>query len=115
MDIFQFQRKGGFDERMVTQLLHNYRSLPSILATYSNLSYESKLIANISEEDSDEQRLLAKFQSSANPSLGLNHSSKYGVYFMGIIGKDEKPNDSTSWRNIPEVFEVIFCSLSSTK
>ncbi|XP_031620901.1 probable RNA helicase armi [Contarinia nasturtii] len=99
-------RNGGFDERMVTQLLHNYRSLPSILARYSNLSYDSKLIANVSDKDSNEQRLLAKFQSRNNSSLKLKHSPKFGVYFLGIKGEDQRPNDSTSWRNLSEVNQV---------
>lgn len=77
------QRDGGFDERLVTQLLHNYRSLPSVLATYSELSYDSKLIANISADDSDEQRLLANVQANIDPSSELVHTPNHGVYFIG--------------------------------
>lgn len=77
------QRDGGFDERLVTQLLHNYRSLPSVLATYSEMSYDSKLIANISADDSDEQRLLANVQANIHPSAELKHAPNYGVYFIG--------------------------------
>lgn len=80
---FALQRNGGFDERLVTQLLHNYRSLPSVLATYSELSYDSKLIANISAEDSDEQRLLANVQANIDPSAELTHVPGHGVYFIG--------------------------------
>lgn len=105
--IDHLQRKGGFDERMVTQLLHNYRSLPSILTTYSNMSYESKLIANISDEDSDEQRLLAKIQNEIHSTCKLNHVSKCGVYFLGVVGCDESPAYSTSWQNLTEVIEVV--------
>lgn len=101
-----FQRDGGFDHRLVSQLLHNYRSLPSILAAYSEMSYDSKLIANISDEDSDEQRLLAKVKVKIDPSLKLEHTPKYGVYFIGKIGRDETVSDSTSWRNHMEVQEV---------
>lgn len=91
---------------MVTQLLHNYRSLPSILETYSNLSYESKLIANVSDKNSAEQKLLANIQANINPNSILAHTPNYGVYFVGIRGKDERVADSTSWRNIQEAFEV---------
>lgn len=80
---FALQRDGGFDERLVTQLLHNYRSLPSVLATYSELSYDSKLIAKISAEDSDEQRLLANVQANIDPSAELKHEPNRGVYFIG--------------------------------
>lgn len=96
---------------MVTQLLHNYRSLPSVLSTYSNLSYESKLIANISDQDSDELRILTKFQTTVQSigGLTLNHSPKYGVYFLGVRGFDERPSNSTSWRNLMEINKVSFC------
>lgn len=93
---------------MVTQLLHNYRSLPTILSAYSNLSYDSKLIANVSAEDSDEQRILEKFQSIVDRKLISKHTPKYGVYFMGVRGVDEKPSNSTSWRNLSEINKVIF-------
>lgn len=93
---------------MVTQLLHNYRSLPSILNTYSNLSYESKLIANISSDDSNEQRLLdmvrQKISNLENPSLKL--VPKYGVHFIGVNSEDESPPYSTSWRNLREALTV---------
>lgn len=95
---------------MVTQLLHNYRSLPSVLATYSKLSYESKLIANISDEDSEEIRLLERFQTMDAPSVKLNHSPKYGVYFMGILANEIRPSNSTSWKNPREALEV--CNFS---
>lgn len=91
---------------MVTQLLHNYRSLPSILSTYSNLSYDSKLIANISATDSDEQRLLAKVQQTIHKTSMLKHKENYGVYFIGVNSRNETVPDSTSWRNPQEVVEV---------
>lgn len=105
------QRDGGFDERLVTQLLHNYRSLPSILKTYSEMSYESKLIANISDEDSAEQRLLANVQANIDPSVKLQHTPKQGVYFIGVVGRDETVADSTSWRNSMEVHEVSILTM----
>lgn len=100
------QRNGGFDERMVTQLLHNYRSLPSILESYSYLSYESKLIPNVSDTDSAEQKILANVQAKIHPTCALKHVPSYGIYFVGVNGIDERPSDSTSWRNLKEAFEV---------
>lgn len=70
------------------------------------MSYDSKLIANISDEDSDEQRLLANIQANIDPSAKLLHTPKYGVYFIGVMGKDETVADSTSWRNPMEVHTV---------
>lgn len=38
----------GYDPRLVTRLLYNYRSLPNILSLYSSLFYDSKLISQVS-------------------------------------------------------------------
>lgn len=98
----------------MTQLLYNYRSIPSILESYSKLSYESKLIATISVEDSDEHRLLAKVQANISSNSKLKHAANYGVYFVGVRGKDETTTDSTSWRNPHEVLEVRFILIFSS-
>lgn len=100
------QRNGGFDERLVTQLLHNYRSIPSILDAYNKLSYESKLIATITAENSDEHKLLAKVQGGISKKSKLKHVPNHGVYFIGVEGKDEQTADTTSWRNPQEYLEV---------
>lgn len=106
MKTFIFQQNGGYDERLVTQLLYNYRSIPSILEVYSKLSYQSKLIAKISGVDSDEQRLLTWVQTTISLDSKLKHAPNHGVYFIGIEGKDEKTAESTSWRNLQEALEV---------
>lgn len=70
------------------------------------MSYSSKLIPNISDEDSKEAQLLANVQANIHPSCKLNHTPNHGVYFVGIRGKDHSPADSTSWQNEEEAFEV---------
>lgn len=70
------------------------------------MSYDSKLIPNISEEDSAEQRLLANVQANIHPSTKLKHAPNYGAYFIGVVGRDETVADSTSWRNPMEVQTV---------
>lgn len=70
------------------------------------MSYDSKLIANISDEDSAEIKLLENVQANIDPSAMLKHTAKYGAYFIGVLGKDETVPDSTSWRNPMEVHTV---------
>lgn len=91
---------------MVTQLLHNYRSIPSILDAYNKLSYESKLIATITDENSDEHKLLAKVQAGISEKSKLKHVPNHGIYFIGVEGKDEQTANTTSWRNPQEYLEV---------
>ena len=45
----------GFDPRLVTRLLYNYRSLPDILEVYSSIFYNSDLIPRVSIVETVEQ------------------------------------------------------------
>lgn len=93
----------------MTQLLNNYRSIPSILSAYSQLFYNSRLIANIPAEGSAEQTILKKIQTK--PEFVNSRTENYGIYFIGVQGREEQTFDSTSWRNPQETLEVInlFC------
>lgn len=46
-----FQNSYGYDPRLVTKLVYNYRSLPDILGLYSSLFYNNELIATVSYTD----------------------------------------------------------------
>lgn len=43
-----FPETSGFDPRLVTKLLYNYRALPDILNLYNKLFYSDELIATVS-------------------------------------------------------------------
>lgn len=88
----------------MTQLLNNYRSLPSILTVYSDLFYEGRLIANVPSTGSNEQKILKRIQTK--PMFTNTVTENYGIYFIGVHGKEEQTFDSTSWRNPQETLEV---------
>lgn len=102
---------------MVTKLLYNYRALPSVLSSYNQLFYDNELIATISEVDSDEKRLLAKVHANIGRLLtaGLLQTvdttrqvnENYGIFFCGVRGREEQIMESSSWRNLPEMYSVI--------
>lgn len=100
-NVFFFQKNGClYNESIITYLLHNYRSIPSILNVYNELVYENKLIPETKPSDEKETFLL-KIQNN----IQLNHISGNGVYFMGIKGYDKQIND-ISWENKEECAEV---------
>lgn len=47
-DVQGFPNTGGFDPRLVTKLVYNYRSLPDIIALSSKLFYNSELKPTVS-------------------------------------------------------------------
>lgn len=100
----QIQSK-TFDDRLVTQLLNNYRSLPSILSPCSDLFYKGRLIPNVSPEGSNEHMILSKIQT--RPRFMNHFVENFGIFFIGIQGKEEQTVDSNSWRNPQETLEVL--------
>ncbi|KAG4074469.1 hypothetical protein HA402_015758 [Bradysia odoriphaga] len=85
-----------YDPRLVTRLVNNYRSIPSILNVYSDLFYDASLKAMISEVDSEDAKVL----NSLIRILPNNKAN--GVVFIGVNGKNVKDADSPSWCNKEE-------------
>lgn len=99
----------GYDSRLVTKLLYCYRSLPSILHTFNELSYNNELRAVISETDSPESKLLQKL----NDILPNRNTKRphHGVFFIGLRGENQREPDSPSWFNAVEARNVIINSI----
>lgn len=97
--------KNDFDERFVTKLKKNYRSLPSILHLYSQLSYDNELEAEVNDEDSHEIKLLQSIDSILwNRQIA---NVKCGVFFVNVNGRNLRTLDSSSWYNDEEASRVF--------
>ncbi|KAK3913005.1 putative RNA helicase armi [Frankliniella fusca] len=99
-DATGFPDTGGYDPRLVTRLSLNYRSLPDILELPSFLFYDSDLEPWLSDQDSYEAKVLER----ATQHLNLPHSA---VIFRGIAGHALRDNDSPSFCNHEESYEVV--------
>uniref|UniRef100_A0A1A9WNA2 RNA helicase n=1 Tax=Glossina brevipalpis TaxID=37001 RepID=A0A1A9WNA2_9MUSC len=108
-DIKGFNLTCGFDPRLVTKLLCNYRALPSILNVYNELFYNAKLISMIREENSREAKMLEQIdhtlpQSSKRPKT-------HGMFFCGICSEDMQESDSPPWYNPREAKNVFLTTI----
>ncbi|KAI4497922.1 hypothetical protein M0802_007038 [Mischocyttarus mexicanus] len=104
---FPYQRdpegfETGYDPRLVTKLVMNYRSLPEILELPNSLFYDSELQPKISCKNSDEANLLQLLAEE----LPERAKSPPAVLFHGVKGENLKDNDSPSWYNLEEATQV---------
>ncbi|XP_063977617.1 probable RNA helicase armi [Diachasmimorpha longicaudata] len=93
----------GFDPRLVTKLIINYRSLPEILQLPNTLFYDSELQASLSAIDSDEANLLEALREDL-PERGPRKPP--AIVFHGVNGEDKQDADSPSWYNPAEATQV---------
>jgi len=94
-DTVAHQNVGNYDARFVTKLVHNYRSHESILEPPSKLFYERELIPSAPIE------LVTSFCDwEFLPAKG------FPIIFHGLRGRDERENNSPSWFNAAEAFQV---------
>ncbi|XP_014598583.1 PREDICTED: probable RNA helicase armi [Polistes canadensis] len=104
---FPYQRdpegfETGYDPRLVTKLVMNYRSLPEILELPNSLFYNSELQPKISCNNSDEANLLQLLAEELPERAGLPPA----VLFHGVKGENLRDNDSPSWYNLEEATQV---------
>lgn len=81
----------------IFKLLHNYRSLPSILNYYNTQFYGSTLVPMIDDKTSSDAKLLAHVSRIFS---NKTTSSDYGIYFADVNGKNV--DRKHSWANIRE-------------
>ncbi|XP_067646024.1 probable RNA helicase armi [Eurosta solidaginis] len=108
-DTIRFPETSGFDPRLVTKLLYNYRSLPSILNVYSELFYDSELRPMVSEKDSREVEMLLKLDALLPPSD--KRPKTHGIFFYGTRSENKQESDSPSWFNPLEARNVFLMTI----
>ncbi|XP_002992741.2 probable RNA helicase SDE3 [Selaginella moellendorffii] len=84
-----------FKKEMVTKLVRNYRSHPSILDLPSRLFYQGELVPCAGEFS----RSLCEW--------GWLPNKKFPILFIGVEGKDLREGNSPSWFNAAEVSKVM--------
>lgn len=100
------QNKDEFNEKFVTKLKKNYRSLPSILNVYSQLFYDNDLEPEIKDDDSCEIGILNSIESILWNRNTAN--KKCGAFFINVNGKNMKSFESSSWYNNDEASRIFF-------
>ena len=86
----------GFDERVMTKLLRNFRSHAELVRLPNRLFYDNELLA-------------CADPILANSCLGWEKlpNPKFPLIFHGIEGKDQREGNSPSWFNADEALLVL--------
>ncbi|KAH0548424.1 probable RNA helicase armi [Cotesia glomerata] len=113
---FPYQRDNegfetGFDPRLITKLVINYRSLPEILELPNSLFYDSELVSIVSKTDSPEAEILKSIADDLPPRDGQPPA----VIFHGVNGENRQDSDSPSWYNPAEATQVYIYLLKLYK
>ena len=95
------QRAAGdgmqYDQRIITKLLDNYRSHPTLLELPNRLFYDGELRAKAAGDILVNSMLTWE----GLPALGVP------LLFDGIVGKDQREASSPSWFNADEAMAVL--------
>lgn len=109
----------GYNDKLITQLTYNYRSLPSVLKLYSDVFYDGTLVPMVNDIDSAEIKLLHSVQDalkvSTNSTTYVGQSPDCGIHFVPVNGKNLQQIHSPSWSNPTEVRVLYHVLLSLYK
>lgn len=98
IDLQDAGHKKQFAPKLISKLVHNYRSLPSILEFSNKQFYNSELIPMVDAETSREAKLLKHL---GEMFTDIENPGTYGIHFFNVDARNEKRK--TSWFNINEV------------
>lgn len=71
----KYKDSGYYNPYFLTKLLHNYRSLPSILSVFNDLFYMGELIPKIDEKNSNEAKMLTALDDILPNSVSFSRFS----------------------------------------
>ncbi|XP_047041794.1 probable RNA helicase armi [Helicoverpa zea] len=108
LETFPYQKdfaafENGFNNRLVTQLTDNYRSLQEVLTLPSEMFYDSTLVAKFDRSTPFVPKILDVvseiYEIADNTKTG-------GIFVHGVKGNNAKAVDSPSWYN-PEEASMV--------
>lgn len=107
LESFPYQRdyaafKNGYNNKLVTKLNENYRSLEEVLKLPSELFYDGSLVPKL---DRSEQWIQNIFDVMTD-IFDSSNAKKGGIYVYGIRGCNARAQDSPSWFNPQEASTV---------
>ncbi|XP_025191199.1 probable RNA helicase armi [Melanaphis sacchari] len=102
-DTNNFPEHNGYNPKLITCLIQNYRALPEILLNYNTFFYESLLVPTILSDNSQERILLNNLNKNAHWDIDC----KGPVIVHGIVGVDSQEPSSPSWYNPHEAFQIL--------
>lgn len=92
----------GFNEKLVTKLNDNYRSVKEVLTLPSQMFYDGSLVENIDRN----QAWIKKLVDVISELFAISESRAGGIYVHGIRGCNTRAEDSPSWYNPQEATMV---------
>lgn len=87
-----FESFGHYNPKFVTKLITNYRSDQQIMKCSDDRFYMKELV----------------FSYKSNKSLLEKMKLKSTLVFHGLVGKDQREEDSPSWFNLEEAEQCIW-------
>ncbi|XP_045527649.1 probable RNA helicase armi [Pieris brassicae] len=105
--------KDGFDDRVVTKLNDNYRSLEEVLLLPSKMFYDNTLVPKFDKNTS----WIPKIVNATCDVFSITENKSGGIYVYGIQGQNTRAEDSPSWYNPQEASMVALttCKLYKNK
>ncbi|CAK1540159.1 unnamed protein product [Leptosia nina] len=94
--------KDGFDDRVVTKLNENYRSLEEVLSLPSKMFYDNTLVVKFDKTSS----WVPKIINATCEIFNITDHKHGGIYVYGIQGQNMRAADSPSWYNPQEASMV---------